>query len=132
MKKLKNNIALLFFVALLAFPISAFAASYNITYEFDKFLSGPVRGFGGKNIAVYLNSKTTSPCRSCSTKFDVALYRDVWGPNDYIGSGSAPRNGSTTLKFPNVGKGEYYIELTKAGDDVTVKNADSSPKIYNY
>ncbi|ARU61273.1 hypothetical protein CBW65_09915 [Tumebacillus avium] len=119
MVKLKSKAAIFAISAMVAMvPFTALASSYNIWYEFDTTLTGQTRYYDGQNISLSLNSSTPI---SGITTFNVMLYREVnWGVDVVVGSGTAQRNGVTSLKFPNVGPENYYTYFSKAYDTDTV------------
>ncbi|MGZ4164009.1 MAG: hypothetical protein ACXVPK_08225 [Tumebacillaceae bacterium] len=95
----------------LVVPATVFASSYNITYNFDSNLTGPTRTFDGKNVAVDLHSSYSGPYPTSSI-ITVELYRHhTFTSDDFIGSDTAPSNGSKTIQWSNVGAGDYYLEL---------------------
>lgn len=115
----------------LSFALIAYASSYNTSFSFSVSLRGTTRYFDGSNIAFSASIAKSTPFKHrYNTTYNVALYRDNWLFDDYIGSSSLPRDAAGTAKWSSVGKGNYYIYLSKANDGVTL--VDNNVRIYNY
>ncbi len=109
-------------IALVVFlSISAFASSYSSTFEFSKGLQTQTRYFNGQNIEF---SATSDQDWQCATNnyYSVTLRRSVnWGVDTTIGTVSnMPRVGYGSAQWSNVGAGNYYFNLSKANDGVTI------------
>jgi hypothetical protein len=126
MGKWRRWIGMVVLISVVLVPGVALASSYSITYNFDSNLYGSQRSFSGQNIAVYLNSTYNGPP---SNNFTVKLYRDYWYGSDYIGQGTAPSQGTTTIKWSNVGSGTYNLEMHHTPFGYYVNGSGS---FYNY
>ncbi|NNU84953.1 hypothetical protein ETC05_14375 [Geobacillus sp. BMUD] len=134
MKKIFSSIALSLSLVLPTIALAA-GSSYSISYFFETGLTGQTRSFtGGKDLVGVFYSVA---CRdyNCNNTFDttdtfnVALYRDGFWSDDYIGSSKAPRSGNKTITWSSVGEGDYYIKLWKTSDGTYVKSQSGS-KLY--
>lgn len=111
--------AVLLFLALFAFPFTALASSFAITYHFDSSLSGKTRYYDGNNIEFTLRSSAS--LGGSSDYFVVKLLRDHWFYSEYVGSGLAPRNGTATIRWSGVGPGNYSSLFVKHIDGIWVE-----------
>lgn len=125
MKKKIGIILLSIMLLLPVLSITAFAASYNTTFEFSASVEGPFRNFSSAN-NISISTAASAPTSGAAfNTFSVSLIRNTWYGYTTIGSASHPRNGSKTSTWSNVGSGEYKIFLSKATDTITVKGTAS-------
>jgi hypothetical protein len=67
------------------------------------------------NIQLYCTATPT-----INKYYTIELWRDVFGPDDYIGTKTGLRNGWTTGRWTSVGAGSYYFKFYKASDGINV------------
>lgn len=133
MKKSTKKLSQAFLPIILIFALSitAFASSYSSTFEFKVGRETPVRNYTGQNISF---SATSSQDWQCSQNYyyEVQLWRSIpWARDSKIGTVSnMPREGYKQAKWSNVGPGDYYFNLSKANDGVTLKSSDVKMKNY--
>lgn len=101
--------------------ITAFASSYTSSFEFSKGLKTQTRYFDGQNIEFSAYSDQNFQVAS-NYNYSVTLRRSInWGVDTTIGTVSnMPRVGQGSATWSNVGAGDYYFNLSKANDGVTI------------
>lgn len=119
------------FVACSALVGVVFASSYITSFYFSYNLTGTVRSFDGNNIAFVSSFAKSLPSpHSINKTYTVELRRKKLVGYDRIGAVTLPRDSGGTAKWSNVGRGSYYVYLSKANDGKTL--SDDYVQFKNY
>lgn len=96
-------------------------SSYTTSGSFKVELKTPTRTFDGNDINCTLTTYNSAGTdNGYPDTFKVALYRDRFWFDDYIGTATISREAGTyTVSWNNVGSGNYYFVFSKANDGTT-------------
>ncbi|MCX8131867.1 MAG: hypothetical protein N3I35_17440 [Clostridia bacterium] len=111
------------------------ASSYDTWFSFDSNVRGETRSFDGQNIGFSATAVSSPFVHTFNKTYSVKLKRSNFFTDDTIGIVTMNRDTKSTAKWTNVGSGNYYVELSKAVDGVTLTAGSSSnPTVsfYNY
>lgn len=109
------------------FVYAANKSQYTSTLSFDTTCTGASRYYEGQNIKISLYTYPTNVSNtkflksSYSKSYYVTLYRKGWfWHTDKISTGTANICQQSTIKWPNVGSGDYYFYFSKETNGINI------------
>lgn len=113
-----------------SFVPCVYAASknkYTSTLSFDTTCTGATRYYSGDNIQISLSTHPTNISNKdfnkskYSKNYYITLYRKGWfWHTDKIGQGKATILKNSTIKWSNVGSGDYYFYFSKERNGINI------------
>ncbi|WP_024833463.1 hypothetical protein [Ruminiclostridium josui] len=113
-------------LSVMLLSVFVFASSYKTYFSFDSTLTGETRSFEGTNIRFTATAISSPFVHKDNKTYNVTLKRSNFFTDDTIGTVALKRDTTDTAKWSNVGKGKYYVCLSKAIDGVTLDAGSSS------
>jgi hypothetical protein len=102
---------------------AALAASFNTMLSYTVDLTGPNRDFFQASSTTIRGTYARS-APAVATTHRVELWRNRFGPDDFVGSSNVPREGFASPTWTNTGPGTYRFRYVKAADGVRITSND--------
>lgn len=125
-------------LSFMSVPVYAASNSYASTLAFQGEHAGSKRTYNYDNMfysattSCSIGNKTVTKSSSYPSTYTVSLYRKTgWFTSEKVGSKTISRYGYSSIKWTNVGEGDYYFYFNKARDGVTVKSDNVCMKSYS-